>query len=199
MLGDRRPHADMILLAIGCLATACTSGNSAAHSQCNAQGSNNTVNCGTAPSAAPDQESTSGPAAAGVAPTQERSQPPRPSATQQDGSPDPVRIQSVKINVDDFFKAGNGIYSLGGRRTIQIRYGWVTMSNYGELDGKACTVVTTVTRDSEVVYTYRTAGCSFVDGWVGPDFSEGSYLITVAVKADSGARGTGTSRLKVIP
>jgi hypothetical protein len=118
------------------------------------------------------------------------------------GATEPVTVQSVKVQTGDYHKVGSGLYQLQGLRTLQLRYWWTTMTNFGTIDSNdtSCTVVGTVTNlgTRAVEDTARSATCS-LQGWEQVDLPQGSHQITVVVTLDSGVRGSGNSVVRVIP
>jgi hypothetical protein len=113
-----------------------------------------------------------------------------------------VKIQSVDIEISDTYKAGAGLYQLGGRKTINLRFWWTTTTNYGPIDSgdKDCTVIATMTTkpSNKVVDTYRTANCTF-SGWVEMFAPEGVQEIAVDVTLANGSHSRGVQRIRVIP
>jgi hypothetical protein len=126
------------------------------------------------------------------------------AATNNVPSPPPPapRVQSVKVQTGDYQRVGAGLYQLSGSTTLQLRYWWTTMTNYGAMDytDTSCTVVGVITNTSsgEVVDVERSATCT-LEGWHSAQVPQGSFKLTVAVTLESGAKGGGTTLFRVIP
>ena len=129
------------------------------------------------------------------------STPPSLDPQQEPASAD-LKVKSVDIELSDTYKVGNGLYELGGRKTINLRFWWTTVTNYGPIESgdKTCTVIATMTTrpSNKLVDTYRTANCTF-SGWVEMSAPQGIQSIDVEVTLGNGSRGTGSQRIRVIP
>jgi hypothetical protein len=123
-----------------------------------------------------------------------------PVTTEPPESHEPVAIEAVTIEAGDYKKIGKGLYQLSGSRSVAVRYWWTTISNYGEVEGTDCTVVSRVTdvQTGALHDTYRTATCS-LKGWSEAVVAEGHWRIAVTVKLDSGATGEGVWDFEVVP
>jgi len=115
---------------------------------------------------------------------------------------DAVSIQSVKVQAGDYRKVGSGLYQLGGSKTLQFRYWWTTMSNFGAIDSSdtSCTVVGTITNlaTGGVEDTARSATCS-LQGWQQAYLPQGNYRVSVTVTLESGTRGSGSLQFRIVP
>jgi hypothetical protein len=122
--------------------------------------------------------------------------------TSEGTPPSPARVDSVTVEAGDYRKVGARLYQLSGSKTLEVRYWWTTITDYGEIDSSdtSCTVVGTVTNlaTRAVVHRARSATCS-LQGWQSAYLPQGRYRIAVAVTLESGAKGTGEMALTVIP
>jgi hypothetical protein len=113
-----------------------------------------------------------------------------------------VTVQAVKVQIGDYHRVGSGLYQLAGSSSLQLRYWWTTMTSFGTLESSdtSCTVVGTVTNlgTRAVEDTARSATCS-LQGWQQVYLPPGNYRITVMVTLNSGARGSGSSVVRVVP
>jgi hypothetical protein len=114
-----------------------------------------------------------------------------------------LTVQSVNVEVSDTYKVGAGLYQRSGRKTINLRYWWTTVTNYGPIafGDKTCTVVTTITAiaTNSVIDTFRTAECTYNGGWVEMSAPQGWQRILVDVTLANGSQGKGTFDFNVIP
>jgi hypothetical protein len=140
---------------------------------------------------------TASPTAAATAPSSDVATSNAPSA-----APPAPRVQSVQVQTGDYLRVGAGLYQLSGAPTLQLRYWWTTMTNYGAIDSgdTSCTVVGTITNTSSgaVVDIERSATCT-LDGWEEVHVPQGSFKLTVTVTLQSGATGSGSTLFRVIP
>jgi len=117
-------------------------------------------------------------------------------------APPAPRVQSVQVQTGDYLRVGAGLYQLSGATTLQFRYWWTTMTNYGAIDpdDTSCTVVGTITNTSSgvTVDIERSDDCS-LDGWHETQVPQGSFRLTVTVTLESGAKGSGSTLFRVIP
>ena len=116
--------------------------------------------------------------------------------------PAAAKVDSVQVKVDDIGKVGAGLYQLNGHGSLDFRYWWTTVTDYGEIEGgdKSCTVVMTITNlaRNQVVDRQRSAYCS-MDGWYGAQLPQGRYRLSVSVTLESGSKGLGNLAFTVIP
>jgi hypothetical protein len=120
-----------------------------------------------------------------------------------DGQPPAAaKIESVQVKVDDIGKVGAGLFQLDGRSSLDFRYWWTTLTDYGEIEGgdKSCTVVMTITNlgKNQVVDRQRSAYCT-MEGWYGARLPQGRYRLSVSVTLESGSKGSGSFAFTVIP
>ena len=123
--------------------------------------------------------------------------------TTSDGTPpSPARVDSVTIKAGDYRKVGARLYQLSGSKTLEIRYWWTTITDYGEIDSAdtSCTVAGTITNlaTRTIVHRARSATCS-LQGWQSAYLPQGRYRVAVAVTLESGAKGTGEMVFTIIP
>lgn len=111
-------------------------------------------------------------------------------------------IQAIRLEAGDYHKVGPGLYQLGGARTLEIRYWWTTITNYGSIDSNdtSCAVVATITNSTtgEIVDTQRSATCS-LSGWQSSYVPQGSYRLSISVALESGAKGSAKWPFRVTP
>jgi hypothetical protein len=111
-------------------------------------------------------------------------------------------IQAIRLEAGDYHRVGPGLYQLGGARTLEIRYWWTTITNYGSIDSNdtSCAVVATITdaKTGAIVDTARSATCS-LSGWQSSYVPQGSYRLSVSVTLESGAKGSAKRPFTVTP
>jgi hypothetical protein len=117
-------------------------------------------------------------------------------------APPAPRVQSVQVQTGDYQRVGAGLYQLDGSATLEFRYWWTAMTNYGAIDSydTSCTVVGTIINPSsgEEVDIERSDSCT-LGGFEDVEVPQGSFKLTVTVTLASGARGSGSTLFRVIP
>jgi hypothetical protein len=122
--------------------------------------------------------------------------------TSEGTPPSPARVDSVTVEAGEYRKVGARLYQLNGSKTLEFRYWWTTITDYGEIDSgdTSCTVVGTITNlaTRAVVHRARSATCS-LQGWQSAYLPQGRYRVAVAVTLESGTKGTGEMVFTIIP
>lgn len=112
-------------------------------------------------------------------------------------------IQVAVASAGDYRRIGTGVYELKEAPSLDVKYNWYTVTNYGKIDSgvKTCDVAITVTNidTGKVVDGAHSAECSLDDGYYESSLSEGRYRVAVVVLLSSRSRGSGTYSFRIVP
>jgi hypothetical protein len=166
--------------------------------------------------AAPHSPTTNSPTTS--SPTQSASPPVTPASTPLTASPtpthvptpsptsalpEPLKIEAVEIEFGESASGiGPGKYSLREQSKVNLHFWWTTHTNYGELDGKKCTVVAQTRNTATGSFVngdsnYPTDVCSW-KGWLAIQVPEGRYQVRVKVTTAGGSTRTGVASFTVV-